>query len=84
MTMLITITLLVFGAWGCCKMKYLFDPALLHPSDSYMRAQKEFYPQSGWVADVYSGELSYEDLENIETLVAELENLKEDGKTLKG
>ena len=26
----------------------------------------------------------YKDLENVETLVAELENLKEDGKTLKG
>merc|ERR1719228_1457070 len=69
-------------------MKQKFDPVLLLPSESYLRewitVQTEYYPQDGWVADVYSGEISYKDLENIETLVADLEYLIDDGKTLRG
>merc|ERR1712038_1047689 len=87
-TILITITMLVCGGWGWWEMKQKFDPVLLLPAESYLRewirVQKEFYPQDGWVADVYSGELSYKDLENIETLIGDLEYLKDDGKTLRG
>lgn len=87
-TVLLTVTLLAFGAWGWTGIKQKFDPVLLLPSDSYLRewirVQQEYYPKDGWVADVYSGEFSYKDLENIDNLVSELEHLKEDGNTLRG
>ena len=87
-TIIITITLLVCGGWGWWEMKQKFDPVLLLPAESYLRewirVQKEFYPQDGWVAEVYSGELSFIDLENIETLFGNLEYLKDDGRTLRG
>jgi predicted RND superfamily exporter protein len=87
-TILITVSLLAFGAWGWCQIKQKFDPILLLPSESYLRewirVQQDFYPDDGWVADVYSGEISYKDLESIDTLVSELEYLQKDGRTLKG
>eukprot|EP00092_Neocalanus_flemingeri_P006120 GFUD01006591.1.p1 GENE.GFUD01006591.1~~GFUD01006591.1.p1 ORF type:complete len:999 (+),score=194.12 GFUD01006591.1:266-3262(+) len=86
-TVIVTVILLGFGAWGWTGMKQKFDPVLLLPSESYLRewirVQKEYYPDNGWSADVYSGELSYKDLGKINDLIDGLTNLKVDGKTLR-
>eukprot|EP00090_Calanus_glacialis_P027719 TRINITY_DN4393_c0_g1_i1.p1 TRINITY_DN4393_c0_g1~~TRINITY_DN4393_c0_g1_i1.p1 ORF type:complete len:1001 (-),score=160.99 TRINITY_DN4393_c0_g1_i1:89-3091(-) len=86
-TVLITVTLLGFGAWGWTGIKQKFDPVLLLPSESYLRewirVQQQYYPEDGWSADVYSGKFSHEDLENIDELVTRLEMLKEDGTILR-
>jgi len=84
---ILTATLLAFGVWGWTGIKQKFDPVLLLPSESYLRewirVQQEFYPQNGWGAEVYSGELSFKDLSSIEDLVTGLENLQDNGKTLR-
>ena len=87
-TVILTVSLLAFGVWGWIGIKQKFDPFLLLPSESYLRewirVQQEYYPDNGWSADVYSGELSYKDLENIEALSSGLDNLKVNGETLRG
>ena len=58
------------------------------PSDSYLRewirVYDADYPDNGWDAEVYSGDLSYLDLPNINKLVTELEQLKDDKMYLRG
>ena len=87
-TVIITLGMLMCGAWGWTGMIQRFDPFLLLPSDSYLREwiryQKQYYPDDGWTADVYSGELSYQDLGAIDELVTELEQLKNNGRILRG
>ena len=79
--------LLAFGVWGWTGIKQKFVPVFLLPSESYLRewirVQEEFYPQNGWGAEVYSGEFSFKNLSAIDTLVSELENLKENGNTFR-
>jgi len=86
-TMILTVGLLAFGAWGWTGMKQKFDPVLLLPSESYLRewirVQQEYYPENGWTADVYSGDLSYKDLDKIDELMTGLEDLKDSGKILR-
>jgi len=86
-TVMITVALLAFGAWGWTGMKQKFDPVLLLPSESYLREwiryKQEYYPDNGWSADVYSGELSYKDLDAIDELVNELEYVKSSGEIIR-
>ena len=76
-TVIVTVGFLVFGIWGWTEMRQEFDPILLMPSDSYLRewirVYDADYPDNGWDAEVYSGDLSYLDLPNIDKLVTELE-----------
>ena len=84
---LISLTCLGFGIYGWIEIKQIFYPFLLMPSDSYLRqwirAHKENYPDEGWVADVYSGELGFSDLETIDDLVTGLEKLEAEGEYLR-
>jgi len=86
-TVIATIGFLVFGIWGWVGMRQEFDPILLMPSDSYLREwlriHETDYPNNGWDAEVYSGELSYSDLPNIDKLISGLEELKDNGTYLR-
>jgi len=87
LALLVTVTLLAFGAWGWSGMKQKFDPILLLPSESYLRdwvrVQQKFYPDNGWSAHLYSAELSHKDLANVDKLTVDLETLTKDGRTLR-
>ena len=88
MTVIATLGFLVFGIWGWTEMRQEFDPILLMPSDSYLREWIRIYdtdyPDNGWDAEVYSGELSYLDLPNIDKLATGLEELKDSRTHLRG
>ena len=88
MTVISTIRFLDFGIWGWVGMRQEFDPMLVLPSDSYLREwlriHETDYPNNGWDAEVYSGELSYSDLPNIDKLISGLEELKDSGTYLRG
>ena len=88
MTVTATAGFLVLGIWGWTEMRQQFDPILLMPSDSYLRewirVYDADYPDNGWDAEVYSGHLSYSDLPNIDKLVTQLEQLRDDKLYLRG
>ena len=69
-------------------IRQIFYPFLLMPSDSYLRqwirAHNDFYPNEGYVTDVYSGEVTFTDLETIDSLVTGLERLEAEGEYLRG
>merc|ERR550517_2203373 len=59
LVLLVTLTVLSFGAWGATGMRQRFDPFLLIPQDSYLsefiQVNDEYYsPYRGWAADVYT------------------------------
>ena len=84
---LISLTCLGFGIYGWIEIKQIFYPFLLMPSDSYLRqwirTHKDNYPDEGWVADMYSGEVSFSDLEAIDDLVTGLQRLEVEGDYLR-
>jgi len=86
--LMMTLIFVGIGSWGWIDIKQKFDPFLLLPSDSYLRewirAQNNFYPEDGWVASVYSGKISYKDLNEIDALVSDLEELQNTGLSLRG
>ena len=88
LVMVTAIILLGGGIWGWINIQQIFIPALMMPSDSYLRewirAHETYYPQAGWEAQVYSGHLGQEDLGSIERLVSGLEGLEEDGRYVRG
>ena len=80
---------LAFGVWGFTLIRYKFDPFLLLPSDSYLSRfislTDEYYdPYRGWAAEVYTGGFNHTDLARIDTLVMQLEILKQQELYIKG
>merc|ERR1719450_181450 len=57
------------------------------PSTSYImvwaRLKEELYPDKGWQADIYTGELDYDHLAALENMTASLEALKNEGLYIK-
>ena len=76
--------LMIFGIWGCINIREQFDFMLLLPEDSYLRqwhsAKEDLYPQRGWRAEIYSGEINHLDLFKFENLSSTLNDLEKSGK----
>ena len=79
---------LACGVTGWASIVHKFDPVLLLPAESYLtewvNTQRQFYPENGWQAELYSERLDEADLGKVEELVSGLEALKEQGEVIRG
>ena len=77
--LLISLAFLGLGLWGTFSIRQKFDPILLLPSDSYLRAfvthHDRNFPTNGWAAEVYLGRLDGESMAGMEQLTAGLQGL---------
>ena len=78
---LLTLGLVGCGIWGSVLIRQKFEPELLLPAESYMRRWKELhdisYPENGWSAEVYTGQVNYTHLPMFEELSQNLENIRD-------
>merc|ERR1719244_446664 len=85
---LIGMALFGIGIYGWIEIQQIFYPFLLMPSDSYLREwirlHKEYYPDNGWDASLYSGHLGHQDLASVDHLVTQLEQLEMKNQYLRG
>ena len=79
------------GVWSVGLHSYptLFDPFLLLPADSYLSRfiavnDEYFDPYRGWSAEIYTGRINHTDLARIDSLVTELEVLKQQELYIQG
>jgi len=79
---LVSLGFVCLAAWGATLIKQKFDPYLLLPLDTYLRRYLTFaedlYPDNGWDTQVYTGEINYTQLHNIDKLFNGMAQLKQD------
>ena len=82
------LTCLGFGVHGWISINQVFDALKMLPSGSYLThfhsIYDKDYPKDGWIADVYSGKVGAEDLENIDKLISGLKDLEHQKMYIKG
>jgi Niemann-Pick C1 protein len=76
---LISCAFLSIGIWGTMRMRQKFDPVLLLPSDSYVRAffnhSDASYPTKGYTVEVYMSEIDGTSMARLEMLTEGLQTL---------
>jgi len=74
---LTSVTILAFGIWGATLIEQKFDPILLLPQGSYLRrwteVNTEYYPSNGWSTTIYTGQMNYTHLPNMDKLMDDLQ-----------